>query len=84
MGREYKSRNSRGKKFPVQLSISKSSVAPNALYINGLGGKGNQVSYISKFFNQNGINLVTFDRNEKTAKSSLVLRMLGKGRILVS
>ena len=57
-----------GKQFPVQFSVSQTNSAPTALYITGLGGKGNQVSSISKFFTQNGINLVTFDRNEKKCK----------------
>ena len=72
------------KQFPVQFSVSQTNSVPTVLYIAGLGGKGNQVSSISKFFNQNGINLVTFDRNEKSVKVLLVLRLLGKGLKVVN
>ena len=66
------------KQFPVQFSVSQTNSAPTALYIAGLGGKGNQVSSISKFFNQNGINLVTFDRNEKECKSFACFKTVGQ------
>ena len=66
------------KQFPVQFSVSKTNGAPTALYIAGLGGQGNQVSSISKFFNQNGINLVTFDRNEKKCKGFACFKTVGQ------
>ena len=66
------------KQFPVQFSVSQTNSAPTALYIAGLGGKGNQVSSISKFFNQNGINLVTFDRNEKKCKGFACFKTVGQ------
>ena len=67
-----------GKQFPVQFSVSQTNSAPTALYISGLGGKGNQVSSISKFFNRNGINLVTFDRNEKKCKGFACFKTVGQ------
>ena len=67
-----------GKQFPVQFSVSQTNSAPTALYITGLGGKGNQVSSISKFFTQNGINLVTFDRNEKKCRSFACFKTVGE------
>ncbi len=67
-----------GKQFPVQFSVSQTNNAPTALYITGLEGKGNQVSSISKFFNQNGINLVTFDRNEKKCKGFACFKTVGQ------
>ena len=67
-----------GKQFPAQFSVSQTNSAPTALYIAGLGGKGNQVFSISKFFNQNGINLVTFDRNEKKCKSYACFKTVGQ------
>ena len=66
------------KQFPVQFSVSQTNSAPTALYIAGLGGKGNQVSSISKFFNQNGINLVTFDRNEKKCEGFACFKTVGQ------
>ena len=66
------------KQFLVQFSVSQTNSAPTALYITGLGGKGNQVSSISKFFNQNGINLVTFDRNEKKCKGFACFKTVGQ------
>ena len=39
------------KQFPVQSSVSQTISAPTAIFIAGLGGKVNQVSSISKFFN---------------------------------
>ena len=41
-------------------------------------GQGNQVSSISKFFNQNGINLVTFDRNERKCKGFACFKVVGQ------
>ena len=67
-----------GKQFPVKYSVSQTNSAPTALYISGLGGKGNQVSSISKFFNQNGINLVTFDRNEKKCEGFACFKTVGQ------
>ena len=67
-----------GKQFPAQFNVSQTNSAPTALYIAGLGGKGNQVSSISKFFNQNGINLVTFDRNEKECKGFTCFKTVGQ------
>ena len=66
------------KQFPVQFSVSQTNSAPTALYIAGLGGKGNQVFSISKFFNQNGINIVTFDRNEKKCKGFACFKTVGQ------
>ena len=71
-------RTKEGKQFPVQFSVSQTNSAPTALYISGLGGKGNQVSSISKFFNRNGINLVTFDRNEKKCKGFACFKTVGQ------
>jgi hypothetical protein len=71
-------RTQEGKKFPIQFSVSKTNNVPTALYIAGLGGKGNQVSSISKFFNQNDINLVTFDRNEKKCKGFACFKTVGQ------
>ena len=72
------------KQFQVQFSVSQTNSAPTALYIAGLGGKGNQVSSISKFFNQNGINLVTFDRNEEKCKGFACFKTVGKGLKVVN
>ena len=67
-----------GKQFPVKFSVSQTNSAPTVLYISGLGGKGNQISSISKFFNQNGINLVSFDRNEKKCKGFACFKTVGE------
>ena len=66
------------KQFQVQFSLSQTNSAPTALYIAGLGGKGSQVSSISKFFNQNGNKLVTFDRNEKKFRGFACVKTVGQ------
>ena len=66
------------KQFQVKFSVSQTNSAPTALYIAGLGGKGSQVSSISKFFNQNGNKLVTFDRNEKKFRGFACVKTVGQ------
>lgn len=57
-----------GKSFP--FSYSAQADGTTMIYIGGVGGKRNEVLKLAKAFNNSGLSLMTFDRAEKSCRST--------------